>query len=118
MYGELPVGHSFRATQIAATVLWTVVPVDDEERPYAGGQSIVGPDRRVWAISSNPGIHDSDLAVDALQALYHADVAHRVEADHFHEWLSSETRRRNGLIPALVAAAVDGSMMKTNRRLP
>lgn len=118
VYGELPVGHGFNASPVAATVLWSVVPIDDDKRPYAGGTYFVGPDNRVWTISSNPGIHDSSLAVEALQALYDADLAGRVDADHFDGWLSSETQRRNGVIPGLIAAAADGSMMQRGRQLP
>lgn len=118
IYGEIPPGHHLSGQRVGDSTLWTVFAVDEHDRPYPGGNHLVGADGRVWAISSNPGIHDSDLAMRSIQALYEAGVTDRVNDEQFSARLVAETQRRASAIPDLVAAVVAGSFRTSRPTLP
>lgn len=118
IYGDLPPGHHLSAQRLEDSALWTVVPVDEHNRPYPGGSHLVGTDGRVWAISSNPAIHNRNLAARSVQALYEAGVTDRVDDEQFSAWLVAETRRQAAVVPDLVASVVAGSLRASRPKLP
>lgn len=91
---------------------------DAEGRPAAGGSWLVGPDERVFFISSNPGIHDWQLASRILTTLYREGVGAAVDPDVFSDGLKRLTEDREQLVRSVVAEAKAGSLRVVRRTLP
>lgn len=117
--GPLPEGHRVVASKCEGSGLWNVNAIDDRGWPYAGANFKVGPDGRLWTFSSNPGIHDFDLVVAALNAVYSEGLQSRVENDRLAELIRSETAKRTGWRRKVVDAAAAGDLReRPERRLP
>ncbi|WP_332642876.1 hypothetical protein [Aeromicrobium sp.] len=86
---------------------------------YAGGATLVGPDERAWTLSSNPGIHDYDLAVRLLEAAYNSGCVHALDPGMFADRLAEITQRRiddeDTVLKDVRAGSLRGS---TRRHLP
>ena len=99
--------------------LWSVVAVDDEGRPVAGGGWLVGDDGKVWSLSSNPGIHDWDMGARLLARLYSEGLASRVEPASFSERLREVTEMRLALEAEVLSDARAGALNgRKDRVLP
>lgn len=98
--------------------LWSVTLVDADDGPSAGGAWLVGPDYKVFAISSNPAIHDWRLAIRLLDAVYAADVAEAVEPAAFEKRLRTVTEEREALAKQVLADARAGALRTVTRHLP
>ena len=83
--GDMPEGDRVEAHAVADSDLWSVTPMDSQGRPYAGSAMFVGPDRRLWTLSSNPGIHDTELATSLLAAAYREHLTDRLDETLFAE---------------------------------
>ena len=98
--------------------LWSVTLVDADGGASAGGAWLVGPDYKVFSISSNPGIHDWRLAIRLLDAVYAADVAEAVEPAAFEKRLRTVTQEREALAKQVLAEARAGTLRTVTRHLP
>src|SRR5688500_9696612 len=67
-----------RARSVIATPegerLWGVNGTDENGMSYAGSAIFVGPDERLWSFSSNPSIHDYDVAIALLDLAYNENL--------------------------------------------
>ncbi len=110
LYGELPKGHRALARPVEGTPLWSVGLVDDFGW---NGVRRRGVYRRAGcaglAYSSNPGLHDPELAIRAVALLYDKGVGDRVDEEYFGTWLRTESQRRHDALCQLVDDAVGGS---------
>lgn len=86
---------SLKVQPVGKGVIWTGTQVDDHGLPLAGGCWLIGPDSKTYAISSNPGIHDFDLAVRLLELAYRDSLAEFLDPDRFGERLRQMTERRS-----------------------
>ncbi|WP_157437858.1 hypothetical protein [Actinoplanes subtropicus] len=117
--GQPPEGHSFGVTPAGDGVLWSGVCVDDAGRPEPGGAWLIGPDERVWTVSSNPGIHDYDLGVELLEAAYRSGLSNYLDPAKFGERLTQLTQRRLDDARAFLRDLRAGSLRdRADRRLP
>lgn len=104
-----------RLTATAQTsLLWSVVAVDPEGRPFTGGGCLVGPDARLWPLSGSPVCHDWALAIDLLDRLYLAGLADAFDADGFADRVHRLTRAR----AELVEQVLDDARTVLRRRAP
>lgn len=92
--GPLPEGFSHRVRRVGDGILWAGSCVDGLGRPNPGSAWLIGPDGRLWVISSNPGIHNYDLAVQLLEAAYRLGSAEHLDPDIFGDRLKQLTQRR------------------------
>jgi hypothetical protein len=113
-------GLEFHAVRLEGTELWAVGATEDATgMPLAGTLTVVGPDRRVWRFSSNPGIHDPHLVVASLAALYHEGVTKLVEEDRLADRIAEATQARRAQERDIVKDAQAGSLRTPpDRRLP
>ena len=87
--------------------------------PLAGTMTVVGPDRRVWRFSSNPGIHDPHLVVASLAGLYREGVTDLVEDGRLADRIAEATQARRLQEREIVKDARAGSLRTPpDRRLP
>ena len=93
LWEDLPAGHAVHVVPTGSGVLWAGNPVDDAGRPFPGGVALIGPDERVWSLSSNPGIHDYELGVRLLEAAYRCGFADHLDPAAFEQRLSMLTTR-------------------------
>jgi hypothetical protein len=93
LWGELPQGHAVHVVRTGSGVLWAGNPVDDAGRPYPGGVTLIGPDERVWSLSSNPAIHDYELGVRLLEVAYRSGFANYLDPVAFGQRLLLITKR-------------------------
>lgn len=84
---------------------------------WVGGGWLVGPDGKVFALSSNYGIHDWPLARPLLIRLYREGLASRIEPQVFVERLERLTRERADLVEQVVAEAKEGRLRPPRPRL-
>ncbi len=84
---------------------------------WAGGGWLVGPDAKVFALSSNYGIHDWRVAQSLLNRLYRDGLASRVEPESFVERLARLTRDRAALVDEVVAEAKEGRLRHPKPRV-
>jgi len=115
--GEPTRGGELRAVQQGER-LWSVSLIEPDGRPSAGGAWLVGPDGKVFSISSNPGIHDWPLALRLLDEVYRAGVDHAVEPAAFEHRLRTLTEEREALVKRVLADARAGSLRASTRQLP
>ena len=107
------------AQLLPGTPLWSVQAFDEQGRPNAGAGYFVGPDRRLWQISSNPGIHDYDLAVSLLGYAYREGLATRLDEDLFSARLREITESRESEVRRFAADLRGGALRHASeRRLP
>jgi hypothetical protein len=113
-------GVRYEASRLGGTELWSVVGFEEgTNSPLIGSFAVVGPDHRLWQFSSNPAIHDPNLVVAALEALYREGVADLVEANLFAERITDATKTRLEQVSGIVKDATAGSLRRrTERRLP
>lgn len=117
--GQLPEGHSFRVRSVGGGVLWSGACVDDAGMPYAGGAWLIGPDERVWTVSSNPGIHDYDLGVELLEAAYRSTLSDQLDSAKLSERLAQLTQRRRDDVRTFLRDLRAGLLRdRGNPRLP
>lgn len=73
--GDLPTGHHVDVRPVGPdAILWLANCVDANEMPYAGAATIIGPDEKVWVLSSNPAIHDLDVGLQLLEGVYGSEL--------------------------------------------
>ena len=72
---DLPEGHRVTATRVPHRALWSVQVLDEFDCPYPGAFNLVGPDGRLWQLSSNPFVNDFDLAIELLDSAYDRGLA-------------------------------------------
>jgi len=100
-------------------VIWTVAVLDEQDRPEPGAGYFVGPDLRLWQISSNPSIHDYDLALNLLSAAYQEGLADHLDEEMFTERVHQLTRSRRDEVRQFVADLLAGSLRRQgDRHLP
>jgi len=117
-HGDFP-GDRYVASPVDGTPLVRVVVHDDQNRVLPGAGWLVGPDRKVWTISSNPGIHEPGLSVRLLRAIYDSGLADHVDPDRFSDRMRSLTEARETLVRDVLAEATAGQLNAPNtRRLP
>lgn len=105
------------------SLLTSVVTEDAQDRGFphvwAGGGWLVGPDAKVFLLSSNPGIYDWDLARDLLSRLYRDGLMAHVEPQEFVQRLERLTREQAALANEVAAEAREGRLRpKPPRVLP
>jgi hypothetical protein len=84
-----------------------------------GSATLIGPDERIWVLSSNPGIHDVQLGIRLLEAAYGSGCAATLDAGDFVERLAEMTRRRREEEETFLRDVRAGSIRaKTARHLP
>lgn len=115
---EIPANGTLIASAVADGALWSVHIEDAQGRPAAGGAWLVGPDAQVFSISSNPGIHDWELAKRLLAAIYREGVAVAVDPGIFADRLRRLTEEREALVSEVLAEAKAGSLRPLRRTLP
>lgn len=116
---DLPAGHRHVARAVGGSTLWSVATVDEHGRAYLGSYNLVGPDKRVWAFSSNPGIHDPDLVAASLERLYQAGLADRVEPEHLAARVRELTDARQEALREVLRSAEAGELRdRPPRNLP
>lgn len=116
--GPLPEGDRFVALP-GDDGFWRVNALDAAGRPYAGSNLIVGPDRRLWVFSSNPGIHDFGLVDRTLSALYSEGLQSVVDPDLLAEALQVMTAQRREAERGLIEQAKAGELRARGpRHLP
>jgi len=119
LLGPLPPGHHFIATPASGTRLWWVGPSDEKGMPYAGAGYLIGPDGRVWTLSSNRGIHDDQLAVRLLDATYRERLENYLTPQKFTDRLQAMTADRTAAEREFLADLRSGAMRELpDRRLP
>ena len=84
---------------------------------WVGGGWMVGPDGKVFALSSNYGIHDWRLARTLLIRLYGEGLASRIEPEVFVERLERLTRERDDLVEQVVREAKEGRLRPPRPRV-
>jgi hypothetical protein len=89
--GPLPPGHRLSATPAPGTQLWWAGLYDQNGMSHVGAGYLVGPDGRVWTVSSNGAIHDHQLAVRLLDATYRACLEDYLTPQKFTERLRAMT---------------------------
>jgi hypothetical protein len=114
--GELPEGDHVVAQAVADSELWTVQAFDAEGRPYAGTVMFVGPDRRLWTLSSNPAIHDTRLGARLLEAAYRENLTDRLDEALFSERVQQITTARLDAERDFMTDLVGGSLRSPQRR--
>lgn len=98
--------------------LWSVAVFDSSGMVEPGGGWLVGPDGKAFSISSNPGIHDRDLAARLLNRMYEDGIAHAVEPAVFASRLQEVTHQRETLADEVLREARAGALRtKPPRRL-
>lgn len=84
-----------------------------------GAVNLVGPDGRLWTLSSNPGIHDFDMAVDLLDRAYREGFADQLDGDQFLSRVREVTESREAQTRQFIADLRSGSLRTSKpRRLP
>lgn len=112
-------GHDVRAVEDRNTGIWSVGIVDSNGMVEAGAVILVGPDKRVWSFSSNPSIHDRELAMTVLSELYRRGVADSVESQVLACRIAELTSLRREHSDDLIKAAEAGELRTvTKRTLP
>ena len=116
---DLPPGHNVVARRLPNRVLWSVKVNDEAGRPYAGAANLVGPDGRLWTLSSNPAIHDFDLAVELLDYAYREGLADHLGPDQFETRVREVTESREAQKRQFISDVRSGSLRTPEpRRLP
>jgi hypothetical protein len=87
-----------------------VVGQDDEGSDFVGGGWLVGPDRQVWTVSSNSGIHELGMAARLVGALYDRGLAGHVDPDRLSHRLRTLTEAREALVRDVIAEAAAGQL--------
>lgn len=113
--GALPDGHDIRLIQVG-TLLWRGFCVGNGH-PYVGGSFLISPDERVWTVSSNPGIHDSDLAVRLLERAFDEGIGDRLDPQKFSDRLHAMTERREDELREFVSDVRGGTLRDTQGRV-
>ena len=117
--GPLPPGHSIRVVPVESGELWATGCLDENELPNPGSATLIGPDERIWILSSNPSIHDLDLGVRQLEAVYRSGCAAALDSGEFAERLAQMTQRRRDDEDAFLKDVRAGSLRaRTTRHLP
>lgn len=78
--------------------------------PYPGTATVIGPDETVSVWSSNPAIHDFDLAVLLLEVAYESGFADHLDQEAFKHRLSELTEPRNQDVRHFLADLRSGSL--------
>lgn len=118
-WSPLPDGHTIVATPLPGDHLVSVALIDEDQRPESGAVTVIGPDERVWTWSSNPGIHDLDLAVALIHVAYEEGMADLVDDREFTQRLTNLTARRHEDVRQFKADLLAGSLRPPRtRRLP
>lgn len=102
--------------------LLTVVTVEDAldrgfPHAWAGGGWLVGPDGKVFALSSNYAFHDWRVAKPLLARLYREGLASRITPEVFVDRLERLTRDRSELVEQVVADAKEGRLRPPRPRV-
>lgn len=119
LLGPLPLGHHVIATPAPGSLLWWVGPSDENGMPYAGAGYLVGPDNRIWTISFNGGIHDSQLAVRLLNATYRERLEDYLTPKKFANRLRAMTADRVAAEREFLVDLRSGALRELpDRRLP
>ena len=80
---------------------------------------MVGNDGKVWPLSSNPAIHDWDLAVSLLNGMYREGLSAYVAPEAFSDRLRQVTEHRLALEADVIRDARAGALRgRSNRVLP
>ncbi|WP_157514884.1 hypothetical protein [Nocardioides sp. J54] len=108
--------EALRVRSVGSGVLWSGSVVDSDEMPLPGGSWLIGPDGRTYPVSSNPGIHDAELAIELLEAAYRDGLASRLDAGKFSERLSQITQRRAAEVKEFVDDVRGGSLRASGPR--
>jgi hypothetical protein len=112
-------GGRYVASPVDGTSLMLVVGQDDQENPFVGGGWLVGPDRQVWTVSSNSGIHEFGISARLVGALYDRGLAGRVDPDQLSHRIRTLTEAREALVRDVIAEAAAGQLgMPKPRQLP
>lgn len=118
LFADADGGDHLRATSRGED-LWSVAAVSVRGMVEPGALVLVGPDLRVWAFSSNPGIHDSDTVLIALSGIYAAGVADQVDGEGLAARIASATSAIHEQRRSIVADAKAGALRAAQpRRLP
>ena len=119
VYGA-PNGTEYRAAAVEESPLWrvTVAMTEGQWAPHNWPRYYVGPDRRVFAISGDTAVHDSELAERLLTELYREGVTGSVDPAHFADRLQRLTQDREQLVRQVVAEARAGQLRPPTLPLP
>lgn len=116
--GDVRGGH-YVASPVGGTSLMLVVGQDDQEQPFVGGGWLVGPDRQVWTVSSNSGIHEFGISARLVGALYRRGLADRVDPDLLSDRIRTLTEAREALVREVIAEAAARQLgVRKPRQLP
>jgi hypothetical protein len=116
---DLPQGHNVVAHRLPNRMLWSVSVSDETGSPYVGAVNLVGPDGRLWTLSSNPGIHDFGPAVDLLDRAYREGLTDQLDDDQFVSHVREVTESREAQTRQFIADLRSGSLRTPKpRRLP
>jgi hypothetical protein len=107
---DLPQGHKVVAHRLPNRVVWSVSVNDETGSRYVGAVNLVGPDGRLGALSSNPAIHDFDLAVDLLDRAYLEGLADQLDRDQFVNRVHEVTESRQAETRQFIADLRSGSL--------
>lgn len=103
------------------SLLTLVVTEDAQGRGFphvwVGGGWLVGPDAKVFPLSSNYSIHNGDLARDLLSRLYRDGLMAHVEPQEFVDRLERLTKEQAGLANQVAAEAEEGQLRPRPRRI-
>lgn len=118
--GDLPPGHRVDVWPMgSAGAVWLANCIDENGMPYAGSATLIGPDERLWVLSSNPSIHDLELGVRLLEEAYEADLAGLLDVDQFSQRLADITQRRDDDVRVFRRDLKGGSLRsRAHRHLP
>ena len=120
--GPPPTDGKYVAQPFGDTLLNAVSTQDAQDRGFpfvwAGGGWLVGPDGKVFALSSNPAMQDWDLAAKLLDRLYFEGLADRVEPIKFAERLRAITEESQAMEAQVIHDARGGSLRSSTRTLP
>ena len=109
-------GASYQASPVPGTSLYSVATVGADGMPYAGSAVYVGPDRRVWSFSSNPGIHDHEFTVRALMRLYEHGIAAAVDERMLAQRVEAITASRRDELDAVLRDAKAGRLRQVPKQ--
>lgn len=114
--GESFHDRGLRATEGPGQQLWSVGMVGANGWTVPGASWLVGPDGKVFEISSNRGVHDLDLAVVLLDRMYRDGTAHLVDPVAFTDRLRVVTRQRQALADEVLRDASEGALQAKKPR--
>jgi hypothetical protein len=86
--------------------------------PAVGASHLVGPDEKLFVLSSNWAIHDYPLCIRLICQLYNDGLANAIDPELLVDRLEALTRQRRELVDEVVDDAKAGKLKAHRRWLP